>query len=168
MKVYFRLCKGTGLIYDRLIRWYTRGNFTHAEFAWPLTSGHPGGWLGAQPRGGVKVRDAAYLNCEYEVRFIELNKTEVEKLVRFLERQIGKPYDWKAIFKMGCRPLDSFVSHNRWFCSELVFYALAHIGKYILWEPENIATRLSPRDLGLATIPRFAYRGYIHACNFGA
>lgn len=158
MKIYFRLCRGNSF-YDKVIRWYTRGNYTHAEFAHPLTASNPYNWLGAQPSGGVQVRTRDYLPGVYDVYSVQVDTWQLNRLEEFLSKQIGKPYDWKAIIRMGLRPFHSSVSSKRWFCSELVFYGLFRSCVYLLREPENKATRISPRDLALSTLITLEYRG---------
>ncbi len=149
MKIYVRLVKGVGF-YDRIIKWYTRSNYTHAEFAWPLTSSKPEQWLGAQPKGGVAIRPADYLGAvEYQVYSIDVTNAQARKIAGFLKAQIGMAYDWPAIVNMGKFDHD-VISPNKWFCSELVFGACAANGAAILRAPLSQRDRITPRDLGLS------------------
>ncbi len=149
MVVYLRLVKGTGF-YDKLIRWYTRSDFTHAEFAWPLDKANPPQWLGAQPKGGVAIRSADYLgavdSCVYGV---SVTNSQFRNIGRYLQQQLGMAYDWKAIVNMGKFDHD-VLSPDKWFCSELVFAAFAANGRDVLQAPLSQRDRITPRDLGLS------------------
>ena len=148
MKVYFRLVKGKGF-YDRIIRWYSRSDYTHAEFAWPLDSKNPEQWLGAQPKGGVKIRPKNYLPWNYDLFCVDISPEQYRGLQRYVLSQLGKPYDWKAILNMGVFQHD-VTSPKRWFCSELVFGALGYVGVYLLRAPLSERDRITPRDLGVS------------------
>ncbi len=151
MLIYIRLCKGRS-IYDRLIRWYSRSPYSHAEFAWPLTKRNPREWLGAQPRGGVQVRPANYLGAvPYDVFALEVSQSQARRLERFLLDQVGKPYDWRAIINMGVFQHD-VSTWSKWFCSELVFGALAKVGAWILRAPLLQRDRITPRDVGTSVM----------------
>lgn len=148
MKVYIRLVKGRS-VYDRIIKWYTRSDYTHAEFAWPLCVKNPPEWLGAQPKGGVQIRDKNYLKEPFDLFCIEVSPKQYRKIEVYLESQIGKPYDWKAIFNMGVFSHD-VSSIIKWFCSELVFATLKIAGVLLLRVPLSQRDRITPRDLGVS------------------
>jgi len=157
MKVYWRIVRSTTGFYDRVIGWYTRSDCVHAEFHWPITDVHAGAYFGAQPKGGVHARDSNYLGTvAYDVYASDIPDASVAKLNTFLVAQTGKPYDMRAIFNMGVFHGD-VTNTKRWFCSELVFYALAHVGYQVLRAPLRQADRITPRDLALATKPVLVY-----------
>lgn len=147
MKIYFRCVKGAGF-YDRIITWYSRSPYSHAEFAWPLNSSGPEQWLGAQPSGGVQSRPENYLHYPYDLFYVLATESQCNKLHHFLADQIGKPYDWNAIAAMGLPFLRS--SSKGWFCSELVFYGLSSVGIPLLREPLNDSDLITPRDLAIS------------------
>ncbi len=149
-KVYFRLVKSRHNIYDRLISWYTRSPYVHAEFAWPIDKKFASEWLGAQPKGGVAIRGHDYLKGEkYDLFSISVRESDYAILRAWLKRQIGKKYDWKAIINMGKFEHD-VMSPNKWFCSELVFAAFFQIGYDLLRLPYSERDRITPRDIGLS------------------
>ena len=148
MKIYIRLVKGKGL-YDRIIKWYTRSEYTHAEFAWPLCHKCPDNWYGAQPQGGVQIRPGNYLPWKYDLFCIDVSQSEYRHIEAWLLLQKGKPYDWKAIINMGLFKHD-VSSFKRWFCSELVFCAFAYFDIPVLRAPLNQRDRITPRDLGIS------------------
>ena len=150
MKVYWRIVRSKTGVYDRIIGWYTRSDCVHAEFHWPITDAHPDAYFGAQPRGGVHARDWCYLgNVAYDVYAVNLPPGRVRKLEKFLIAQTGKPYDVRAILNMGLFDGD-VTTQKRWFCSELVFYALKHVGVELLRATKREADRITPRDLALS------------------
>ena len=62
----------------------------------------------------------------------------------FLENQLGKKYDWSAIFAFPFRA--SWNVPDKWFCSELAASALLH-GGFMVKLPTH---RVTPRDLWYA------------------
>ena len=93
---------------------------------------------------GVGVTECGIV--EFNGRY---SKTETVKITsvndnlswKFAMNQVGKPYDWKAIFAFPFRK--NWESENKYFCSELVASALIHGGKSIRIK----SNRVTPRDL---------------------
>lgn len=77
---------------------------------------------------------------------------QAEWLRTFLEDQLGKPYDFRAVAGMAIKALDRGKRDNAWFCSELVYGAFAHVGIQLLREPERRADRITPRDTAISTV----------------
>jgi len=72
--------------------------------------------------------------------------------MEFLSSQLGKPYDWMALFAMPFRT--TWQSPHRWFCSELAAKALLVSG----YGPFNVQEyRITPRDLWIS-LPQKARR----------
>jgi len=68
---------------------------------------------------------------EFAVYSIEVTKEQRDEIRYFLQRQIGKPYDWLGILGfVFFNP--NLESKNRWFCSELVFTAFKQAGVELL------------------------------------
>lgn len=65
-----------------------------------------------------------------------------EPALRFLEAQIGKPYDWTAILGMLTRR--DWQEDDSWFCSELVAAAALAGGVPIIRKSQN---RVTPEDV---------------------
>lgn len=61
----------------------------------------------------------------------------------FLDAQVGRRYDWRAIIAMPLRL--NWQHHEDWFCSELVAAALNQMG----FNFPISSNRISPRDLKL-------------------
>lgn len=99
----------------------------------------------ASSRYGVtKITEETFYQ-EWDVKeVIELEVPNVSKLKQFLEAQLGKPYDWRAIIAM---PLQiDWHRKDAWFCSELVAKALHHSG--LIFQVKH--NRITPRDLLVA------------------
>lgn len=77
----------------------------------------------------------------------------VRRVAEFQCRQIGKGYDYAAIFRFLTREPENQWMKDRWFCSELCFAAFQHSGLSIL---ERIqAYRVRPRDIPISPLLRF-------------
>ena len=70
------------------------------------------------------------------------------EMLTFLNAQVGKPYDWTAIFALPFRK--SWHARDKWFCSELVAEALIADGSNAI--PRLKSYRVTPRDLWI-TLP---------------
>jgi hypothetical protein len=76
---------------------------------------------------------------------------EAEKVVlEFLWEQMGKPYDYTMVARFISRRQEERESSGKWFCSELVFAALAKAGVKLLeriepWAVSPGVLALSPR-----------------------
>ncbi len=150
--VYIRLVKSRHSIYDELIAWYTRSDYVHAEFAYPLDNPDPEQWLGAQPKGGVRIRPKDYLpNAKYDLFNVNVTSKQYNAIHLFLRQQLYKKYDWKAIVNMGVFRHD-VSSPDRWFCSELVYAGFGVAQVYLLRMPLKEKDRITPRDIGISTI----------------
>ncbi len=150
---YFRCVEGTGF-YDKVISWYSRSRFTHAELHWPLTDIHPAGYLGAQTSGGVQIRPANYLNGMFMVFGVRVTPSQLAQIETIARAQVGLPYDWKAIAAMGLSWLRGPVSTKSWFCSELVAYCFSQAGVPLLRVPSSKSDVLTPRDLSISTVAK--------------
>lgn len=69
--------------------------------------------------------------------------------LRFLEAQLGKPYDWTAIF--GIMTRRDWQEDDSWFCSELVATAADAGGVSLIHKPKN---RVTPGDLWSSPVVR--------------
>jgi len=151
MKIYFRIVHGHNGFYDWLVRFFTQSSDTHVEFCWPLTNSRPPYYLGAQPKGGVQVRDANYLRGSYTIYSVEIPSRRLLILQKFLTDQIGKKYDFLAILNLVFFRKELY-GRNHWFCSYLVYFALAYIGVYLLSARKNASDLITPHDIALSPV----------------
>lgn len=153
MLVYFRCVRGRSGFYDRVIRWYSRSPYTHAEFCWPLTDPNPPEYAGAQPHGGVQIRRSGYLGAAlYDTFGVVIRDEKLAPLTLAVQRSIGLPYDFRAIAGMVFPALDHGQRSAAYFCSEFVFRLLAKAGTPLLRMPIRDADRVTPRDLAVSPL----------------
>jgi len=119
---------------DRLIRFVTRGQYSHCEIA--LAKGDFSGryeCLGSSPRDGGVRRKHMYLPTE-KWRFIKLDNYSVLQVEKFFLAHEDKKYDWLCVLSFV---LPTRQSPNRYFCSE---FCAEFLGFPEPW-------RFSPNDL---------------------
>ncbi len=81
----------------------------------------------AKPFRGVYKqykRDLLDDNNVIETWFVDDRGIKTEKLVEFLEEQVGKKYDYLPVFALGFLRQNWRQNSNKWFCSELVDQAM--------------------------------------------
>ena len=128
---------------SRLIRLQTRSRYSHAAVQLPS------GTVVEAWRRGVHMILGPFahhsVGTVIEVYSVE-GDYNLMQVKEFLTAQLGKKYDFRAIFRfLSRRPMPA---DDRWFCSELVISAFAAGGLDLLNGP---ASELSPRDLSLST-----------------
>jgi len=115
------LFRGKGLL-SRLIKWQTRGEFSHAAIA--------NGDVLYEAREGAGVRAMLWdaeekKRHDYEEYDVPVaNAEQYHDVMRFLQKQLAKPYDYSSVLRFVSRRQASRKSSGKWFCSELVFAAL--------------------------------------------
>lgn len=114
------LFHGRGLI-SALIRWQTRGRYSHAALLLP-----DGRIVEAWSGDGVRVKrltDWSGVDC-YMIP--GMTAAQWDDAIAFALDQLGKGYDYWAIVRFISR--ERMPDNDRWFCSELVFAAIEHAG----------------------------------------
>jgi len=152
------LHRGEGWI-AKAIRWQTRSVYSHASFLLEDS----GVVIEAREFEGVRtVRwDEVVASGEHVDLFrVKGLSTEAEVVVlQFLWEQMGKPYDYTMVARFVSRRQEERESSGKWFCSELVFAALAKAGVKLLerieaWEVSPGVLRLSTRLEEVGEEPR--------------
>ena len=105
--------KGAGNLFDKLIRWFTSGTYSHVEI---VVSGMA---ISADAWSGV-------VRCTPVAAFHKENWDTVEvaltKDMDFINLQLGKKYDWLGI--LGFFLPGKLQNSNRWYCSEFCAAAI--------------------------------------------
>lgn len=123
-----------------LIRMFTYSMWSHAEIVLP-----DGTYLGAHASGGVMIRPADYCKPTRERRYsIPVTDEALEKMLTFAHAQVGKPYDFKAIFGLAIH--QPWSTADRWFCSELVT-AIADAGPVTMLNVQREYVKLITPDM---------------------
>jgi len=99
----------------------------------------------AVSRGGVRAVPAnQFPSLWAEVKTVEVTAPDSGESLHFLRRQLGKPYDWRALVALPFRA--DWHRSQKWFCSELVAEAMRQGGRDL-----NLPShRVTPRDLFVA------------------
>jgi len=141
--------KGTSFV-SRMIRLQTRSEYSHVAIQLPDET-----VIEAWTIGGVRhvasPTEAHTPGTEIDV-FEITGEYDFGKVLAFLNSQLGKKYDFRAIFRFLTRrkhPLD-----DRWFCSELVLAAFRTGGLDLLSRLPSSAT--TPRDITISPLLRLA------------
>lgn len=117
------LFRGKGLI-STLIRWQTRGDYSHAAILLPDGKTVIEAWQGS----GVRKKEIT--NWEGIDTFcipVNLMTADQWKLaVTFAEAELGKKYDYWAIVRFVSRAV--MPENDKWFCSELVYSCIKRAG----------------------------------------
>ena len=135
-----RFSRGTGVA-GAIVRWATWSPFAHVGFK--LDNGKV---LDATPEYGVSVRDAEDDKTTQYWRILA-PKQHISDAVEYARLQVGKPYDWTAIYGMAARR--DWHRDDKFFCSEIVEAAFDHV-HWPLVRDFGKLNRITPRDLLLS------------------
>lgn len=134
---------GQGWIH-RVIRWWTRSEYSHAELIMPS-----GEWVSISPFLAKRVQSRAAPEEDGEWDYIDIEVTEkkIESLQRFYELTKGHKYDWVGMVLSQLLPFH-IKARGRWYCSEWITYAL-RISGILKWDKVQIYDQsdLSPQKL---------------------
>lgn len=146
------LQRNTGIL-SRIIKFATRGKYSHAAIQ--LDSGEI---YETRPfRNVQKYEDLDFSNDPGDVIDIYNVETMPEQdaiILEFLERQIGKKYDYWSVFGFVIHTSkESRKASEQWFCSELVFSTFKKSGIDLLLNID--AWKVSPTILSFSPILKF-------------
>ncbi|MDX1532664.1 MAG: hypothetical protein R3230_00500 [Nitrosopumilaceae archaeon] len=135
--MHIHFCKSNGIA-GLIIRFFTFSKWNHVAIQ-----------IGdnvyeATPLGVKRIPNYGFMQGWSRVTTINLEGLDESAAKKFLDKQLGKPYDWLALVALPFRK--SWQSSKRWFCSELVSQALIHAG---VREFKIDPWRITPRDLWL-------------------
>jgi uncharacterized protein YycO len=135
---------------SRLIRWQTRSEYSHASIL--LATGEH--YEAREGKGVLKHARFTLTNKSEAVDYfaLPLNAVQYDRLVAFLEKQVGKGYDWTMVARFVSRRQESRASTEKWFCSELAYAAVMVAGRDLLRETEP--WEVSPGLLGRSPLLR--------------
>lgn len=141
---------------SKAIRWQTRSIYSHAAVLLPTgfvyEAWTKGGVVKAESVG-ANHKDGTVIDCFT----FESNTTSDALIVTFLEQHLGDKYDYLSVLRFLDRRRESVSSQDKWFCSELVFAAMAYAGLAPLERIEAYA--VNPGMLGIS--PKFTFERQI-------
>lgn len=136
------LFHGRGAI-SALIRWQTRGNYSHAA----LMDASDGSIIEAWQGAGVRRRRLEDWSGVDAFNVQGMTPEMWAEACAWAASHIGDRYDYRSVFRFmtrkDCSPDDV------WFCSEIVFAALEHVGIRLL---RTDAWRVSPEMLSMSPL----------------
>ena len=122
VKIKVAFYKGHGNFLNKIVRWWTKSVYSHAELVLPdgVT------WVGISPFLKSKVASRKKLIIDYsEWDFIvlDVSQEQIDIIMEFLEHTSGQGYDWIGMLLSQFLPCK--IKHKkRWYCSEWIAYAL--------------------------------------------
>lgn len=138
------LFHGKGII-SALVRFQTRGAYSHAALLLPDGETIIEAWQGA----GVRKRKVT--NWEGIDKFKINARVDWDVAIAFAEKQIGKPYDYVSVLRFVSRRRGK--DDSKWFCSEICFESILAGGCALLRTDEP--WRISPWHLALSPLISF-------------
>jgi uncharacterized protein YycO len=135
-----RFTRGEGL-YGYIVRWGTLSAFAHVGFK--LDDGLV---LDATPTYGVAIREAKDDETTEYFRVLAPRR-HMDEAVTIALQQVGRPYDWSAIYGAVFRR--DWCDDSSYFCAELVEFAFSK-AHYPLVRDGHRYNRITPRDLLLS------------------
>ncbi len=143
------LSSTTDHVFSKAIRFITWSEFSHVEFVTPDNK-----LLGADASRGVSITKLdGRLSASSSVMLSSFECEDTSTLWDFANGQVGKDYDWSALWGMLIRR--NWENDNKWFCSELIAAAAKEAGNKLLAD-KGRHHRITPRDLLLS--PLLQYR----------
>ena len=153
MEVKVAFYKGTGNWKNKVIRWWTKSPYSHAELILPNGTT----WVSISPFLTAKVStrsidevknlaDWDFLSFELSWRE-PVSEYQIDQLYSFIEETTGAKYDWTGMILSQIFPY--LIKHrDRWYCSEWIAHALVK-ARLVKWENLQIyrTPNLSPGKL---------------------
>jgi uncharacterized protein YycO len=114
------LFRGRGIL-STLIRWQSRGKYSHAAILLP-NGRIVESWQGS----GVRIKKLKDWRDIDAFAVPGMTTAQWDDAIEFAIGQVGKGYDYLGVLRFVSRRPSP--ENERWFCSELVFDALRHAG----------------------------------------
>ena len=153
MEVKVAFYKGKGGWKNKIIRWWTKSPYSHAELVLPngIT------WISISPFLTAKVAARSVYQVEnledwdflsFELSWREpVREYQIKQLYGFIEETNGAKYDWTGMILSQVFPY--LIKHrDRWYCSEWIAHALVK-ARVVKWDKLQIyrTPNLSPGKL---------------------
>jgi len=138
--------RGKGGMVHKVVRWWTKSNYSHAELILPdgVT------WVGISPFKTSRLEariSPDFKESDWEFINISVNETQNDIIKEFYDSTEGCKYDWSGMILSQILPYH-IKRKNKWYCSEWIAYAL-RISGVLDWRLIKIYDRsdLSPAAL---------------------
>jgi len=114
------LYKGEGDWTDKVIRWWTRSEYSHCEIVIDDV------WYSASPReGNVRAKEIEPQEGNWDYVEIVCSPEQEQIVLGTFEANMGSGYDYMGIVLSQVLPIGIQMSY-RWFCSEICAQALMY------------------------------------------
>lgn len=145
MKIRIAFYKGKGTYINRIIKWWTKSPYSHAELIIPDDI-----WIGISPFVTSRLNSIEkpfFEPQDWDIIELEVNKPQLSLIEEFFEYTRGCKYDWMGMILSQFLPYH-IKRKGKWYCSEWIAYAL-RISNVIDWRLIKIYDRadLSPAVL---------------------
>jgi hypothetical protein len=146
MKISVAFYKGKGDWKNKIIRWWTKSPYSHAELILPDKKT----WISISPLLTSKLESrvkVTYCKEKWDVIEIPVTQQQLDVIIEFYNFTEGSGYDWIGMFLSQFLPY-TIKRQGKWYCSEWIAYAL-RISCVIDWRIIKIYDRvdLSPSVL---------------------
>jgi|TARA_R110002126_G_scaffold285847_3_gene437115 hypothetical protein len=142
VKIRIAFCKEETTIYHKVVKWWTRSAYSHAELVLPNNES-----LSISPMDldGVRLTYANDFTDAgmWDLIEIEITTEQHRRLLKFYEATKSDQYDWIGMLLSQFTPFH-IKRLGRWYCSEWIAYALRIIG---VVDDVYAYTDLSPQRL---------------------
>ena len=123
--------KGKGNWINKIIRWWTKSSYSHAELVLPNEMT----WIGISPFLSSRVEsryNIIYKPSNWD--FVNLNVTEQQysTMLDFFKETKGCKYDWIGMLFSQFLPFH-IKRKDKWYCSEWIAYAL-RVSGFFNWQ----------------------------------
>lgn len=132
VKAKLAMYKGSGNIYDKLIRWWTESKYSHCELV------VDGVWYTSSPRDGGVVKRELKMSSNWDMYDVYVDEKRLEMV---MNRNEGAKYDWLGIVFTQVLPF-GIHSKSRMFCSEFVAEVLGYYRPHE-WSPQDVYEKVS-------------------------
>jgi|TARA_R110001583_G_scaffold7472_21_gene37036 hypothetical protein len=145
MKIKIAFYAGEGNYINRIIKWWTKSPYSHAELIMPDNT-----WIGISPFKTSKIESVEKLvfePCDWDIIDLEITSEQLSLIKEFFDSTRGCKYDWVGMILSQFLPYH-IKRKGKWYCSEWIAYAL-RISNVVDWRLIKIYDRadLSPAVL---------------------
>tara|TARA_B100000683_G_scaffold124572_1_gene122056 strand:+ start:462 stop:980 length:519 start_codon:yes stop_codon:yes gene_type:complete len=158
---------GEGLLH-RIIRWWTKSPYSHAELIMPdgktWVSISPFLTSRVAPRIKYEVEDPDHWEyLTFDLNFREpVRAYQLDQLYKFIDSTQGSKYDWTGMIMSQVCPF-LIKRRDKWYCSEWIAHALVN-SRIVMWDDMHLydTPDLSPGKLYDILLP-LSHTSRIHS-----